>query len=183
MYSRYTYNILSWFRGAWLQTGYGLDIGFIDHYTQHSELQANATLPLISTLQITTAVAKPFPAYCVFNSRSLATPPNSGDSSVSGAQVILSQPDVHNSTQLTTQLQRHLFSTSLAELNCQPSTNSQFKVKVKVKVKVTFRLAVYRQSVCLGVKPLETHDQNFSFSPQRNPFDISPYVTSSLTRR
>jgi hypothetical protein len=35
--------------------------------------------------------------------------------------------------------------------------------KVKVKVKVTLRLAVYRQSVRLGVKPLETHDQIFFF--------------------
>jgi hypothetical protein len=34
---------------------------------------------------------------------------------------------------------------------------------VKVKVKVTLRLAVYRQSVCFGVKPLETHGQNFLF--------------------
>jgi hypothetical protein len=34
------------------------------------------------------------------------------------------------------------------------------KVKVKVKVKVILRLAVYRQSICLGVKPLETYDQN-----------------------
>jgi hypothetical protein len=32
--------------------------------------------------------------------------------------------------------------------------------KVKVKVKVTLRLAVYRRSVHLGVKPLETHDQS-----------------------
>jgi hypothetical protein len=31
----------------------------------------------------------------------------------------------------------------------------------KVKVKVTLRLAVYSQSVRLGVKPLETHDQTF----------------------
>jgi hypothetical protein len=30
-----------------------------------------------------------------------------------------------------------------------------------VKVKVILRLAIYRQSVCLGVKPLETHDQRF----------------------
>jgi hypothetical protein len=29
------------------------------------------------------------------------------------------------------------------------------------KFKVTLRLAVYRQSVRLGVKPLETHDQIF----------------------
>jgi hypothetical protein len=35
---------------------------------------------------------------------------------------------------------------------------------IKVEVKFTLRLAVYCQSVCLGVKPLETHDQR-SFSP------------------
>jgi hypothetical protein len=34
---------------------------------------------------------------------------------------------------------------------------------VKVKVKVTLRLEVYRQSVRLGVRPLETHDQRFFF--------------------
>jgi hypothetical protein len=31
------------------------------------------------------------------------------------------------------------------------------------RVRVTLRLAVYRQSVRLGDKPLETHDQNFYF--------------------
>jgi hypothetical protein len=36
--------------------------------------------------------------------------------------------------------------------------------KVKAKVKVTLQLAVYRQSVRLGVKPLETHDQNSFFN-------------------
>jgi hypothetical protein len=30
---------------------------------------------------------------------------------------------------------------------------------VKVRVRVTLQLAVYRQSVLLGDKPLETHDQ------------------------
>jgi hypothetical protein len=34
---------------------------------------------------------------------------------------------------------------------------------VKVKVRVTLQLAVYHQSVCLGVKPLETCDQRFLF--------------------
>jgi hypothetical protein len=52
---------------------------------------------------------------------------------------------------------------------------------VEVEVEVTLRLTVYRQSVCLGVEPLETHDQ--IFFPQLNPCDISPYVTSSLTRK
>jgi hypothetical protein len=37
-------------------------------------------------------------------------------------------------------------------------------VVLKVKVKFTSRLAVYRQSIRLGVKPLETHDQRFFFN-------------------
>jgi hypothetical protein len=45
---------------------------------------------------------------------------NSGDSSASRSQVLLSQPPVQNST-LLTQLQRHLSSTSLAEFNSQPN--------------------------------------------------------------
>jgi hypothetical protein len=50
---------------------------------------------------------------------------------------------------------------------------------VRVRVRVTLRLAVYRQSVRLGDKPLETHD-NFIF--QLNFCSYSPYVSSSLTR-
>jgi hypothetical protein len=45
------------------------------------------------------------------------------------------------------------------------SVQAQYsRSKVKVKVKVTLRLAVYRQSVRLSVKPLETHDQIFFFN-------------------
>jgi hypothetical protein len=51
----------------------------------------------------------------------------------------------------------------------------------KVKIRVTLRLAIYRQSVRLGAKPLEDHDQ--IFFPQLNPCGHSPYLTSSLTRR
>jgi hypothetical protein len=50
-----------------------------------------------------------------------------------------------------------------------------------LRVRVTLRLAVYRQSVRLGDKPLETHDQRLFF--QLNPCGQSAYVTSSLTRR
>jgi hypothetical protein len=32
-------------------------------------------------------------------------------------------------------------------------------VRVRVRVRVTLRLSVYRQSLRLGDKPLETHDQ------------------------
>jgi hypothetical protein len=39
------------------------------------------------------------------------------------------------------------------------SSYTVVKVKVKVKVKVTLLLAVYHQSVHLGIKPLEIQDQ------------------------
>jgi hypothetical protein len=49
------------------------------------------------------------------------------------------------------------------------------------EVRVTLRRAVYRQSVRLGAKPLETHDQVF-FPLPLSPCGHSLYVTSSLTR-
>jgi hypothetical protein len=49
----------------------------------------------------------------------------------------------------------------------------------RVRVRVTLRLAVYRQSLRLGAKPLETEGQNFF---QLNTCGHSPYVTSSMTR-
>jgi hypothetical protein len=49
-----------------------------------------------------------------------------------------------------------------------------------VRVRVTLRLAVYRKSVHLGDKPIETHDQQSVF--QMNTCGHSPYETSSLTR-
>jgi hypothetical protein len=39
--------------------------------------------------------------------------------------------------------------------------NSSTNELIKVRVRVTLRLEVYRQSVRLGDKPLETHDQKF----------------------
>jgi hypothetical protein len=53
------------------------------------------------------------------------------------------------------------------------------RVRVSVRVRFTLLLAVYRQSVHLGVKHLETHEQNFF---QLNTCLHSPSVTSSLTR-
>jgi hypothetical protein len=66
------------------------------------------------------------------------------------------------------------------ELSHSPTSYFTSLHSAKVKVKVTLRLAVYRQSVHLGVKPLETHDQTFF---QLNSCGNSSYVTSSLTRR
>jgi hypothetical protein len=65
-----------------------------------------------------------------------------------------------------------------------PLTDSEsdllYDWQVKAKVRVTLRLAVYRQSVRLGVKPLETHDQRLF---QLNSCGNRPYVTFSLMRR
>jgi hypothetical protein len=52
------------------------------------------------------------------------------------------------------------FTEQIMPILCILCFNSSLKVKVKAKV--TSRLAVYRQSVCLGIKPLETNDQSFS---------------------
>jgi hypothetical protein len=46
-------------------------------------------------------------------------------------------------------------------------------------VKVTLRLAVFHQSLCLGVKPIETHDQTF-LSPQLNPCGNGLYACLQL---
>jgi hypothetical protein len=55
-----------------------------------------------------------------------------------------------------------------------------FLVSVRVSIRVTLWLTVYRQSVHLGFKPAETHEQ-YSFF-QLNTCGYSPYVTSSVMR-
>jgi hypothetical protein len=57
---------------------------------------------------------------------------------------------------------------------------SSVLIWTQVNVNVTLRLAVYRQSIRLGVKLLETHDQRFF---QLNSCGNSPYLTPSLARR
>jgi hypothetical protein len=85
--------------GAWLQTGFIVEWLYwpFIHTTQNYNYSATANL---HTLQITTAPAQPFPACCVFNSHSLATASNSGDSSTSCGQVLSSQPSLKNSSGL-----------------------------------------------------------------------------------
>jgi hypothetical protein len=45
----------------------------------------------------------------------------------------------------------------------ESSSQANVRVRVRVRVRVTLRLAVYRQAVRLGVKPLQTHDQRSFF--------------------
>jgi hypothetical protein len=68
--------------------------------THHSELQVITALLLISALYELHAKFSQF----AFTSRFLATDLNNEDSSASRAQVLLPQPPVQNSCQLTTQL-------------------------------------------------------------------------------
>jgi hypothetical protein len=79
--------------------------------THLSEPQVITALSLISTLYKPQHPLKLFPA-CVLTRRSLATASNSGDSSASRPQVLLSQPPVQNSSRLSTQLYRPLFPVS-----------------------------------------------------------------------
>jgi hypothetical protein len=70
--------------------------------------------------QIIIASAKPFPASCVFTSHSLVTTSNSGDSSASVLRVY--HHSLPRRTLCQIELQHHLFSASLAELNSQLTT-------------------------------------------------------------
>jgi hypothetical protein len=70
--------------GVWIG---GLDL--LTHlYTPLGTTSNYSATANLHNSQITTAPTKPFPACCVFNSRSLASGSNSGDFSVSRAHVI-----------------------------------------------------------------------------------------------
>jgi hypothetical protein len=66
-------------------------------------------------------------------------------------------------------------------LTSHKSNSQPTQYEVKFKAKVTLRLAVYRHSLRLGIKPLETHDQRLFF--QLNFCCNGLYVTSSMTKR
>jgi hypothetical protein len=72
--------------------------GFVDQlYTRLVSTSNYSATANLNNSEITTAPAEPFPACFVFTSRSLATAPNSGNSSFSRAQVLSSQTHVRNS--------------------------------------------------------------------------------------
>jgi hypothetical protein len=57
---------------------------------------------------------------------------------------------------------------------CENRTKHKYTLwtecRILIRVRVTLRLAVYRQSVRLGDKPLETHNQNFFFTSPAHSF-------------
>jgi hypothetical protein len=77
--------------------GFGLVIGLIDHLYTHLGTTSNySAIANLHNSQITTVLAKSFPACSVFTSRSLVTASNSGDSSALHAQALSSQPPVQD---------------------------------------------------------------------------------------
>jgi hypothetical protein len=63
---------------------------------------------------------------------------------------------------------RHYRLATLLELTV-PNVDSQLVTESRVRVRVTLRLAVYRQSVCLGAKSSEAHDQGFFLGGATEP--------------
>jgi hypothetical protein len=162
---------------------WGMDwwVELLTTYTHHSELQVITALSLISTLYKSPQhPLSLFPAFCAFISHSLETASNSGDSWLHTLRFYLHSLlcRTHLSTDSRTIVPSHLSLPCRAQLNWQPSTEL---VRVRVRVRVTVQLAVPYQSVHLGAKPLEIHNQYFFF-PQQNTCGYSPYITSSLTR-
>jgi hypothetical protein len=86
---------------VWL---YGLLMDLFATYTHHSELQIITALSPIPTIDKSQRHPQSLLQPAVFTSRSITTASNNGDSSASHAQILLSQPPVQNSCQLTTPL-------------------------------------------------------------------------------
>jgi hypothetical protein len=160
-------HILSWLRGVTID---GMDwwIDLLTTYTHHSKLHILTVLSLISTLQ-KSLHTKSSPACSVFSSRRLVTALNNGDSSASLLTSLLSS--IYPTTELSTELQRNLFSAYLAELNSQ-LTGSESEL--------LYDWRFTANQFALATSPLRSTTSNFIF--QLNTCGYSPYVISSLTR-
>jgi hypothetical protein len=154
----------------WLYTGYGLENGFIDHlYTPLGTTSNYSATANFHNSQTTTAPAKPFPACCVFTTRSLATASNSGDSSASRAQVLCHSHSYRS--QLNCQ--------SLPSLPCRTQLN-WLESESESESELLYDWRFTAKQFVLATSPLRFTTRIFIF--QLNTCGYSPYVTSSMTR-
>jgi hypothetical protein len=158
---------------------WGLDwwLDLLATYTHDWWLRVITAPPLISTIHKSPQQPLCLSQLAVFTSRSLETVSNNGDSSASRAHVVTvqrirrncqlkysaisSQPPLQSSTQLPTLNWTLSLTNQLLHFTSFHSTQLNYGI---FKVKAALRLEVYRQSVCLGVKLFETHDQRSIFS-------------------
>jgi hypothetical protein len=75
--------------------GFGLDIGFIDHFTTQLVITLNySAIANFHTLKFARTNAKYFPARSVFTSSCLVTAPNNGYSFASGLKSSLNRSSI-----------------------------------------------------------------------------------------
>jgi hypothetical protein len=123
----------------------------------------------LHTLQITTTQTKSSQSATSSSTRCLVAASNGGRTLSSGFPNC-PRPQLH--------ISHFSLLTSVLSIDL---TTPHVKV-ILLKIKVPLRLTVYRQSIRLGVKPFETHDERSLFY-QQSPSGNSPYVSSSLTRK
>jgi hypothetical protein len=163
--------------------GQGVDwwMDLITTYTHHSEVQLITAPLLISTIhKLPQHMLSIFPACCVLASRSLATAYSNGDSSTCRAQVLLSQPPVQNSCQLSTQLYRHHFSASLAELNW--TANPQLNLIAPVVFSITLQRGLHRKHCPIVVCVFVSAGRVYRAVAQKRPFFISLLHSNGCNR-
>jgi hypothetical protein len=72
----------------------------------------------------------------------------------------------------------YVYTTFTRPLSVQAQYSRSCPIISSSSKSVTLRLAVYRQSVCLGIKPLETHYQNFFSHCDWRSVSLSVLVSS-----
>jgi hypothetical protein len=112
------------------------------------------TLADLHTLQFTVAHTL---GLSVPSSRLLVTDLNTETITSNHYEVFFPSVTLNSSVLICTKL---IFTIAKDMLHPRPCTLNCAALHYS-KLEVTLRLAVYRQSVCLGVEPLENHDQNF----------------------
>jgi hypothetical protein len=145
--------------------------GFIDHL--HTPLRSTSNYSAIAnlhTLQITIAPAKHFSSLLCFH---LPFPGNGFDRRESASSQVQVLPLCRN--QLSTDRYQLNYSTVSSQPPLQSSTE-----RVRARVRVSLRLSVYRQSVRLCDKPLQTHEHPNGLFPSGSPTSLLQWSAYSI---
>jgi hypothetical protein len=154
--------VLSRFRGV---TTDGSMDWILDSLTPLETTSNYSATSDLHNLQFTIVLTKPFPTCRVFTSRSLAAASNSGDSSVSRAQVLPSPTLVRNCLPANP-------STNWIAISSEPPLHSILFVTTELSMSLMLRPTVSRP-VYLGIKyPSEAYDKIFLLSDSCGFVDV-----------